>query len=172
MKLTGAAILASRGMKILQAAPAAYPYRSAAEAGGGVRAEDQDPVRRWRSISDWYAEFAAKPHWGFLAPMVGLTAWVAEQQFAAPLFPSTSHEWLCVDLRPGYNPDLPFFSCGARGDGQFECELWAAVGSSRGRRVVPLDQARGVFAEFVALLHGIGGRAEPLYGHRSQERVP
>jgi hypothetical protein len=31
MKLTGAAILASRGMKVLQAVPAAYPYRSAAE---------------------------------------------------------------------------------------------------------------------------------------------
>ena len=31
MKLTGAAILVSRGMELLQAAPAAYPYRSAAE---------------------------------------------------------------------------------------------------------------------------------------------
>jgi galactose-1-phosphate uridylyltransferase len=31
MKLTGAAILVSRGMKVLQAAPAAYPYRSATE---------------------------------------------------------------------------------------------------------------------------------------------
>jgi hypothetical protein len=32
MKLTGAAILVSRGMKVLQAAPAAYPYRSALQA--------------------------------------------------------------------------------------------------------------------------------------------
>jgi hypothetical protein len=31
MKLTGAAILVSRGIKVLQAAPAAYPYRSAKE---------------------------------------------------------------------------------------------------------------------------------------------
>ena len=31
MKLTGAAILVSRGMEVLQAAPAAYPYRYAAE---------------------------------------------------------------------------------------------------------------------------------------------
>src|SRR5690348_6701348 len=31
MKLTGAAILVSRGMKVLPAAPAAYPFRSAAE---------------------------------------------------------------------------------------------------------------------------------------------
>jgi hypothetical protein len=30
MKLTGAAILVSRGMKVLQAAPAACPYRSRA----------------------------------------------------------------------------------------------------------------------------------------------
>ena len=29
IKLTGAAILVSRGMKVLQAAPAAYPYRYA-----------------------------------------------------------------------------------------------------------------------------------------------
>ena len=34
MKLTGAAILVSRGMKVLQAAPAAYPYRSAREGRG------------------------------------------------------------------------------------------------------------------------------------------
>jgi hypothetical protein len=33
MKLTGAAILVSRGMKVLQAAPAAYPYRSTAIEG-------------------------------------------------------------------------------------------------------------------------------------------
>jgi hypothetical protein len=32
MKLTGAAILVSRAMKVLQAAPAAYPYRYALEA--------------------------------------------------------------------------------------------------------------------------------------------
>src|SRR6516164_732786 len=32
MKLTGAAILVSRGMKVLQAAPAAYPCRYVAEA--------------------------------------------------------------------------------------------------------------------------------------------
>ena len=31
MKLTGAAILVSRGIKDLQAAPAAYPYRSQKE---------------------------------------------------------------------------------------------------------------------------------------------
>jgi hypothetical protein len=31
MKLTGAAILVSRGNKLLQAAPAAYPHRSAGE---------------------------------------------------------------------------------------------------------------------------------------------
>jgi hypothetical protein len=92
--------------------------------------------------------------------MVGLTAWVADQPFAAPLFPSTSLWHLCVHLHTGYNPDLPFFSCGARGDGQFECKLWASVGSSRGRRVVPLDQAREVFAEFVALLHGMAGSGE------------
>jgi hypothetical protein len=33
MKLTGAAILVSRAMNVLQAAPAAYPYRQAIGAG-------------------------------------------------------------------------------------------------------------------------------------------
>jgi hypothetical protein len=36
MKLTGAAILVSRGLKSLQAATAAYPYRSAAEVADGT----------------------------------------------------------------------------------------------------------------------------------------
>ena len=36
MKLTGAAILVSRDIKVLQAAPAAYPYRSAAGTTEGM----------------------------------------------------------------------------------------------------------------------------------------
>jgi hypothetical protein len=44
IKLTGAAILVSRGMKVLQAAPAAYPYRSAAE-GANLRCELVSVVR-------------------------------------------------------------------------------------------------------------------------------
>jgi hypothetical protein len=126
-----------------------------------VNAEDDDPVLRWRAISDWYAEFAAKPHWEFLDPMVGLTGWVAEQPFAASLYPGTSHECLCVHLHTGYNPRLPFFSCAPRGEGQFEFELWAAVGSSLDRRVTALDQVRETFTEFVRLLRSIGGGAEP-----------
>jgi hypothetical protein len=126
-----------------------------------VKADDLDPVQRWWSISEWYTEFAAMRHWEFLAPMVELTAWVAEQPFAASLFPGTSHEWLCVHLHSGYDPDRPFLSCGVRGGGQFECELWAAVGRSRGKRLVPFGQAREVFAEFVGLLHGEVADAEP-----------
>jgi hypothetical protein len=37
MKLPGAAILVSRGLKVLQAAPAAYPYRSAKEENAHMR---------------------------------------------------------------------------------------------------------------------------------------
>jgi hypothetical protein len=40
MKLTGAAILVSRGMKLLQAAPAAYPYRSASEMVGQEESQE------------------------------------------------------------------------------------------------------------------------------------
>jgi hypothetical protein len=122
-----------------------------------MKAEDVNPLKRWRSISDWYAESAAAPDWRFLAPMIGLTAWVAEQPFAVPLYPNTSHQWLCVSLHTGYNPELPFFSCVVRGDGQFICELWAGIGRSRGRRVVPFETSHQVFAEYVALLHGADG---------------
>jgi hypothetical protein len=42
MKLTGAAILVSRGMKVLQAAPAAYPYRSAAMIDASTKTREGD----------------------------------------------------------------------------------------------------------------------------------
>lgn len=48
MKLPGAAILVLRGMKVLQAAPAAYPYRSAAE---GFRVSEYLPALE-SAISD------------------------------------------------------------------------------------------------------------------------
>ncbi|HEX4792180.1 MAG TPA: hypothetical protein VH370_00220 [Humisphaera sp.] len=118
-----------------------------------MKAEDTDPRKRWLSISDWYAEFAATPGFEFLAPMVGLTAWIADQSFAAPLFPNTSHEWLCVSLHKGYKPDLPFFSCCARADGKFECEFCDKAGHGQGKRVVPFEQSREIFTDFVALLH-------------------
>src|SRR6266581_762902 len=47
MKLTGAAILVSRGTKVLQAAPAAYPYRSAARVHG---ARSMDWIMRKRFL--------------------------------------------------------------------------------------------------------------------------
>jgi hypothetical protein len=126
-----------------------------------VKAEDSDSVQRWQSISDWYAEFAAMPHCEFLAPMVGLTAWVAEQPFAAGLFPCTSHERLWVELHTGYDPDQPHLSCGVCGDGQFECALWAGVGRNRGKWVVPFGQARETLAALVGRLYGLAADAEP-----------
>jgi len=44
MKPTGAAILVSRGMKVFQAAPAAYPYRSAAGVQSCGASEILSPV--------------------------------------------------------------------------------------------------------------------------------
>ena len=39
MKLIGAAILVSRGMKVLQAAPAAYPFRYATPSATNLAAD-------------------------------------------------------------------------------------------------------------------------------------
>jgi hypothetical protein len=143
------------GDKFLELPHLTGAHLPAAEAEVGVKATDPDPVQRWQSISDFYAEFAGLLHWELLQPMVSLAAWVGQQPYAAQLYPGTSHEWLCVDLLPGYDPDRAFFSCGARPGGQFECELWASVGRSLGQQVVPLDEARTLFMEFVGRLTAI-----------------
>ena len=120
-----------------------------------MHADDENPMVRWQSISDWYDEFASEQGWEFLRPMVELTAWVAQQPWAAVLFPSTSHEWLCVTLKPGGDPDAPFFSCGAGSDGQFDCELWAAGGRRLERRLFPMNEAQSAFWNFVRRLEGV-----------------
>lgn len=124
-----------------------------------MKVDDPDPVKRWRAIIDFYTEFSAVQHWEFLAPMVQLAVWLSDQPMAARLYPGTSHEWLCVSLVPGYNPDLPFFSCGTRGEGMFECELWKAVGRRWGKRLFPWEEATKAFAEFVKDLDAIAEQA-------------
>jgi hypothetical protein len=56
MKLTGAANLVSRGIKVLRAAPAAYPYRSTSETQrmGGVFG-----ALAWNPRLDWWSGTAA-----------------------------------------------------------------------------------------------------------------
>ena len=120
-----------------------------------MRADDENPKARWESISDWYLEFATNQGWEFTRPMAELTTWVAHQEWAASVFPFTSHESLCVKVKPGYDPDTPFFSCQPRRDGQFEFELWAAVGRSLERRVFPVSEVQSAFANFVRRLENI-----------------
>lgn len=81
--------------------------------------------------------------------MVDLTAWASEQPFAAHLYPCTSHQWLCIQLLPGYNPDQPNFACGVKSEGQFECSLWVKGQRRLIRQTVPIDQARLLFMDFV-----------------------
>src|SRR5262249_26030926 len=50
MKLTGVAILVLRGMKVLQAAPAAYPYRSAREARMNVASVIAEVMAGWTHV--------------------------------------------------------------------------------------------------------------------------
>jgi|SRR5579871_5221352 len=119
-----------------------------------MKVDDPDPIQLWQSISAWYAEFASMHNWEYLIPMVALTTWIGEQPFATNLYPSTSHEWLCVHLVPGFNRDQSFFSCCVKAGGEFECEAWAKVGQSLCRKSVPLDQDRMLFTEFVGKLTG------------------
>jgi hypothetical protein len=101
---------------------------------------DPNPAERWRAITEFYTDFAARKHWEFLTPMIDLTKWVAAQPMAAKLYPGTSHEWLTVGLGPGYQPELPFFAACSGLDGQFQCELYLAVGRQLHKWVGPLDQ--------------------------------
>lgn len=121
-----------------------------------MKAEDPDPIKRWQTIADWYAEFAVMRGWEFLSPMVDLTMWIGAQPFAGQLFPSTSYEWLCVDLLPGYNPDKPFFSCVSTPDGKFECHLFSRVAHSLCREECPLEWNQRLFASFVEQLLQVG----------------
>jgi hypothetical protein len=97
-----------------------------------VRANDPDPVVRWQSISKWYAEFSQDEGWEFLAPMVELTIQISTASFASRLYPSTSHQRLCVHLTPDDDPDAPFFSCCTRPDGLFEFGRHLSTGGRDG----------------------------------------
>jgi hypothetical protein len=87
--------------------------------------------------------------------MVDLTGWAAQQPWAARLFPSTSHEWLCVKLKPGFDTDEPFFSCVARADGQLYFKLWKSNGNQLEKQKFPVSEAQSKFWNFVQRLEGI-----------------
>lgn len=125
-----------------------------------MHADDPDPSTRWRAISDWYAELAAMDDWGHVAPMVEIAAWIGQQPFAGAIFPNTSHEWLCVQSRPGYHPGSPAVSCGVHRDHRFECERWDRW-QLLDRWVLPLELARAGLAESVGWLLTAGAPAGP-----------
>jgi hypothetical protein len=118
-----------------------------------VTADHENPVERWNAIRDWYDEFASSdPAWEHLRPMVELAAWVAEQSGAGSLYPVTSHQWLCVKLKPGHVFELDFFACAPRHlDGQFECTL-SVRGRQIEKKVYPIAEAKSAFWNFVRRL--------------------
>jgi hypothetical protein len=120
-----------------------------------MTADDENPVVRWHAVRDWYLDYAHNPHCDFVLPMVDLAAWIAEQPWAAKLFPCTSLAALCVSLKRGYNPDSPFFSCLARDDRTFEFELWAKVGQLIERQRFPVTEGQAAFWNFVRRLEGV-----------------
>lgn len=124
-----------------------------------MTADDVDPLARWQSISTFYAEWARQSSWSLLTPMIDLTAWVAEQSMATPLYPSTSLCMLLVSLWPGYHPDLPFFACGANERGRFSCELCLAGCSSK-KKLFPMDRVREAFTEYTGRLREFAGTPE------------
>jgi hypothetical protein len=117
-----------------------------------MRAIDDDPIKRWQSISDWYVDLAGTD-WAFVTPMIDLTAWVSVQTFAGSLYPTTSLWVLLVSLRKEHSPHSPFFSCCAQLKGPFEFELFWEAGRTRGKRLVTADQLRATFVSHITSLH-------------------
>lgn len=120
-----------------------------------MHADHPEPWERWKAVSDWYTAFASERDWEFLAPMASFASWIGSQPFAAQLYPGTSHQWLHVQLRPGYLPDEPGIVACVRPDGQFECRLHGRKGHLLVRRTSPIESAPDVFASALIRL-GLG----------------
>jgi hypothetical protein len=109
-----------------------------------------DPAERWGVISKFYKET------GHLNPddpssaMLSIVEWIARQSWSCNLYPGTSHDWLCVALRPGYDP-ATFASFAILADGQFVSELWAH-GARHSTRKCPLSEARGTVTNAIQAL--------------------
>ena len=127
-----------------------------------LTADHTNPAERWNAIRDWYDDFASSdPAWEHLRPMVDLAAWVAQQPWAESLYPFTSHQWLCVKLRPGHVPDLNFFACGPLHDkGLFKFELVVRDRPIE-RKLFPLVEARSTFWNFVRRLESESSDCNP-----------
>lgn len=117
-----------------------------------MRAVDVDPVARWQAVSAWYREFVSANGWVFLLPMAELAEWISKQSFAAPLFPSTSHQWLCVALHPDFDPDAAKFFCCTRPDGQFEFSQRNLAVYDQGKQFCAPGDARETFQKFASIL--------------------
>lgn len=120
-----------------------------------MQADNPNAKLRWQSVSNWYDELIGETNWGFLRPMVELTAWVATQPWNMALFPNTSHAALCVKMIASDDPNAPFFSCNACSDGKLEFELWSAAGRRIEQRRFPLDESHSAFVNFVQRLQNV-----------------
>src|SRR5262249_26192366 len=92
MKLTGAAILVSRGTMVLQAAPAAYPYRSAAWEVDVATAFAPVWKGRYEAEREVYQELLASDpfeHWATLRlPESAAQDWLVYARCSTRLTPS------------------------------------------------------------------------------------
>jgi hypothetical protein len=116
-------------------------------------AENAETKERWAHIVRFYSDLVKNEGWEFVTPMIGLTRWAADQHFAHTLFPGTSLARLCVHTRPGYNPDIPFFSVGAVENGErIEFHLLKQVGTELRNEQCEVAQAHTMFREYVGWL--------------------
>lgn len=126
-----------------------------------MTANDPDPTQAWRDVREFYVEFAAKPHWEFLAPMIELVEWLTEDPTASRLYPGTSHEWLTLSLTPGYHPERAFISACSLPDSLFECELYAEVAELVDAVICPETETRVKLTEYISRLKSLPNDQTP-----------
>ncbi len=115
-----------------------------------VNAQEQ-----WRGTLVWYEDYVLARGCEEVRPVVELIRWAANQEWTAHLFPGTSLNTLCLHTKPGYNPELPFFSCNAQSNGEIAFQMFRAVGDLAAEKIVPADEAHEVFEDYAKLLNQI-----------------
>ena len=123
--------------------------------GQAIMNEDAHAKQRWESVLEWYEDFVLARGKEGVRPVVELTRWASTQDWQPSLFPGTSLYSLCVHLKRGYNPDLPFFACTARTDGKITFRFYNAVAMLEEEAIAKAEDAIEVFRRFTKKLQAM-----------------
>lgn len=128
----------------------------------------ENPAERWKEIEDFYVEFTVTPHWEFLAPMIDFVKHLAAHPRRSELWPTTSHEWLCISAVAGYHPDTPGFSFRPDGAEGYRFQYYGRTGRLSFARSCPATEALDFLDRLVDRL----GEDQAAYDLRKSIKPP